>query len=44
MKLTALPFLLGSYTGGYFIEDYSFAVATTIIMFFLILTKQIKII
>lgn len=42
MKIKAIPFCLGAWIGGYLIQDYTFAVGSTITMIILFLTDQIE--
>ena len=42
MKVTAIPFILGSFAGGAICDNYGFAISATIVMGILVVTKQIK--
>ena len=42
LKITVIPFLIGSYLAGFFIGNYDFSLAATVILIILGLTKQVK--
>lgn len=41
-KVTALPWLIGATIAGFMVDDFSFLVASVIIIGVLLMTKQVK--
>ena len=41
-KITALPFTLGSFMYGWWVDDFGYAITVWFIMLILIATKQVK--
>jgi len=44
MKITAIPFLIGSTTVSFFTEKWEFTVSAVVVLTILVITKQIKVI
>jgi len=41
MKITVIPFLIGSYGVSYFIDNYDFSISATVLLIMLALLKQV---